>query len=671
MEDLKIGLEIHIPITSVESKLFCSCRNTSRYKPDRPNQYVCPVCLGLPGALPHPNEKAIYMAIKAAKALKCRLSDVLQFYRKHYFYPDLPKGYQITQYKAGGYAPLGENGLIRLSNSKIVRIRRVQIEEDPAKLIHPGGLGESDRVLIDYNRSGNPLIEVVTEPDITSPREARELLEKLIRLLMDIGVLDRSIEVVIMADANISLKGSARIEIKNIGSPKDVEKALEFEKMRLERYIMEGIETVQETRHWDDRRRVTVSIREKEVEEEYRYIPDPNIPPINITYLIEEVDREEILLEEDIYSKLVNMGVRGGYAEILSRDRGLYTVFIDVIDRLQLWNDKTTIDKAAGLFINEGRRLVKEGLPYKKVGEIIYSVLLMVKEGFLTLDDARRRILKRSTIARKEISRETLMEIINEIYNSVTTFREGVRDYIVGETLKKCEELGYSVNPAEVADIVENMLRKTVEKPRIPRVEKRFIPSPYRESIVKKKLEVKDAFILREGRYMLAGWIESKMIVGRKIFVILRDWSGKIQLVIDKDKDIYEFFKDIPRESFIEVEGILYEDRRAPGGVEVHVERARLLSEAYNPPLTLLDIARSSIPVRLKYRFLDIRRSYMRSILRFRAKLLNVIREYFIKNGFIEINKKKDANFYFFAVNVGFGYVKGIFYRKSKLSKVL
>ena len=640
---VRIGLEIHIPITSVETKLFCNCKNTSRYKPSRPNEFICPICLGLPGALPHPNEKAIYYAIKAAKALNSKINKIIQFYRKHYFYPDLPKGYQITQYKAGGYAPLGEGGFLKLKNGRIIKIRRIQIEEDPAKLIHPSGLGESDKVLIDYNRSGNPLIEVVTEPDLNTPREAREFLEKLIRLFIDIGVLDREIDIVIRADANISLGGSARIEIKNIGSPKDVEKALEFEEMRLRRYIQEGVKTIQETRHWDDRRRITVSIREKEAEEEYRYFPDPNIPPIDISYLIEDIEGEKIILEEDMYMRLISLGISSYYAEIISKDRELYNIFMNILDKLKI-NDTKLADRLANLCVNEGKRLINKGiLSYDKLEELLSSILSMMKEGLLTFKEAREKLMmKLSGEKLKIVDEDTLRKKVLDILNKAEKRERRFIDYIIGRVIEDLKKEGYKLDIKMLTDIVTEYVstgKKEIRKERV--IEKPPRPIPYTESLAKRKINISDAFIVRKGKYTLTGWIESKMIIGDIIFIILRDWSGSIQLVINKDSPAYNIIKRLPRETFISAEGELIEDRRAPGGVELHVYNISQLSEAYKPPLTLIDISRSSMPVRMKYRYLDIRRRYMKNILRFRSKLLNILREYFADNGFIEINTPK------------------------------
>lgn len=644
-KDVRIGLEIHVPITSVETKLFCSCPNTSRYKPKYPNQYECPVCLGLPGALPHPNEKAIYYAVKTAKALNSTFSRTLQFYRKHYFYPDLPKGYQITQFKAGGYAPIGEGGELRLSRDKTIRIRRVQIEEDPARLVHPGGLGESDKILIDYNRSGNPLIEIVTEPDIKSPREAREFLEKLRRLLLDIGVLDPEIESVLRADANISVGGSARIEIKNIGSPKDVEKALEFEYLRLRRYLEEGLRTVQETRHWDDRRRVTVSIREKEFEEDYRYFPDPNLPPADISYIIEEVEREKIMLEEDIFRELVSLGISSAYAEAISRDRNMYNLLRKIIERLDIKPGDKLLTILSNLLMNEGKRLINEGImDHEKLGDVIISLLTMVREGLITPEEAREKLGKKISKPRRMLEDDKLEEIVIQTINEIERFDNRVRDYLIGRILNKVDKQGYYVDRKKIIELVDRHIGKierVEHKPAETEMIETIRPMEYRKSIARKKLSIRDAFIVREGEALLTGWIESKMMLRNKIFIILRDWTGKIQVVVDKRDKVFDLIKKIPRESFISVKGVLYEDRRAPNGVELRATELELLSEAYKPPLSLMDLSRSSMPVRMKYRYLDIRRGYMKSILNFRSKLIFLIREFLYKRGFIEINTPK------------------------------
>ncbi len=293
MENVRIGLEIHVQITSLKTKLFCSCPADYRGKP--PNINVCPVCLGLPGALPVVNEEALKKAIMTALALNCKINPIVIFSRKHYFYPDLPKNYQITQY-AGAGAPIGTNGYIDIhyeGKTKRIRIRRLHLEEDPGRLVYPGeSIVSSPYVLIDYNRSGIALLEIVTDPDMTSPHEARLLLDKLRAILEYLEVSDLTLEGAMRVDANISIAGGERVEIKNIGSISEVEKALAYEIIRQREILRKGGRVKRETRHWDSLRGVTVTLREKEEEEDYRYFPDPDLPPIVVSEeLVEKIRR--------------------------------------------------------------------------------------------------------------------------------------------------------------------------------------------------------------------------------------------------------------------------------------------------------------------------------------------------------------------------------------------
>ncbi len=641
-------MEVHVPITSVKTKLFCSCPNTSRIIPEKPNQYICPICMGLPGSLPRPNKKALILGIRAAKALNSEISDTIQFYRKHYFYPDLPKGYQITQYEGGGHFPIGKGGFIKLSNDKKIRIRRLHIEEDPAKLIHPSGMGESRNVLIDYNRSGNPLIEVVTEPDINSPQEAKEFLEKLRRIFIRVGILDPKVDVLFRSDANVSIGASARIEIKNIGSSSDVEKAISFEIVRIKNYLKEGIKLIQETRHWDDRRRVTVSIREKEMEAEYRYFPDPNIPIINLGNLMSIALRDFPRLEDEVYEELTNIyRVSKEIASILSRDIQLYNIFIDVIDSLRLGKNRKIVRFVSKTLVNEGRRLLKEGsLDADKLKNLLLLLSKMVSEEMLSEGEARKRLLRISvkSIAKTKIPEEDeIKKYVDDFLVKSRVKYKGIRlrDYIVGKVVNAMEKDGWTPDPSKVARIVEDIVEIKEEKKGKRRITYFVTPEEYKESLVDRKISVEDAFIIGEGSYILTGWIESRMDVGNKLFIILRDWTGKIQCVSDKSKTVYKILSRLPKESFIVIKGNLVRDQRAPGGVEVKVDEVIHLGGSSPPPLSLRDLARSSVSVRLKYRYLDFRRKYMKNIMSFRAKLLKVLRSYFYNNDFIEINTPK------------------------------
>lgn len=291
-EGVVIGLEVHVQITSLRTKLFCRC--PSSYRDSPPNTNVCPVCLGLPGALPVLNRRAIEKAIAVALALNCRVSDRLVFVRKHYFYPDLPKNYQISQYDRYSLVPIAVGGNITINvdgSNKVVRIRRINIEEDTARIVYPEKtvLG-SKYALVDYNRSGVALLEIVTEPDLRTPREARIFLEKLSSILEHLDVADTSLEGAMRADANISIGGGSRVEIKNVGSPKELEKALAYEITRQLNILKSGGAVERETRHWIKEKGITLASRVKELEGDYRYFPDPDLPPVHVSReLVEEI----------------------------------------------------------------------------------------------------------------------------------------------------------------------------------------------------------------------------------------------------------------------------------------------------------------------------------------------------------------------------------------------
>lgn len=279
-ENVKIGLEVHCQLTSLKTKLFCGC--SADYRGKEPNTHVCPVCLGIPGALPVLNAKAVEVAVMIALALSTRVSQKMLFYRKNYFYPDMPKNFQISQYDRAGGIPLATGGYIDFGGKR-VRVRRIQLEEDPGKLSYEGTIDSSSYVLVDYNRAGIALVEIVTEPDLGNPKEARNFLRKLRSILEHLEVCNGDLEGAMRCDANISIAGGTRVEIKNISSFKEVERALRFEMARQRSLVEKGIKVPQETRHWDEARRITISLRVKEKEEDYRYFPEPDLVPIVIS----------------------------------------------------------------------------------------------------------------------------------------------------------------------------------------------------------------------------------------------------------------------------------------------------------------------------------------------------------------------------------------------------
>ena len=280
-----IGLEIHVELKT-KSKMFCSCANVS-FVDAKPNSSICPICMGYPGTLPVPNKTAIAWTQRAGAALGCELARISKFDRKHYFYPDLPKGYQISQYDQP-FCGEGTFEIIVDGQSKTVGLERIHLEEDAAKNLHPKG---ANYTLVDFNRAGTPLMEIVTKPDLRSPREAQLFLQELRRIMRALGVSDADMEKgQLRCDANISLreKGSSTLhpktEIKNVNSFKFVSKALEYEIERQRKLWEAGTPPVeQSTRGYNAATNTTTEQRTKEAAADYRYFPDPDLPPFEFT----------------------------------------------------------------------------------------------------------------------------------------------------------------------------------------------------------------------------------------------------------------------------------------------------------------------------------------------------------------------------------------------------
>ena len=315
-----IGLEIHCQLTNLNSKLFCPCK--ANYRGFEINENICPVCMGLPGSLPRLNQEAVKKATIIAMALNCSTPERIAFFRKNYFYPDSPKNFQTTQLNIYGDTSVGGPGSIMVGDKK-VRITRIQLEEDPGRLIYEGSSSKNQITLVDYNRAGTPLVEIVTEPDFETPKEVRDFLNILSDVLTNLGVADTSLEGAMRADANVSIEGGKKVEIKNIGSFHDLEKAAHFEITRQESLHSRGIEIVQETRHWDDQRKITVSSRSKEEDLDYRYFLEGDIPWVSIDADTHEKLKSE--MPESISSKkeryVSKYGIPTQVADVLSSDK--------------------------------------------------------------------------------------------------------------------------------------------------------------------------------------------------------------------------------------------------------------------------------------------------------------------------------------------------------------
>jgi aspartyl-tRNA(Asn)/glutamyl-tRNA(Gln) amidotransferase subunit B len=330
--EVVIGLEAHAQLLTA-SKMFCGCRTAFGATP---NTQTCPVCLGMPGVLPVINQKAVEFAIRTGLALNCTIAPMNRFARKNYFYPDLPKGYQISQYELPicehGWAEIGENG-----TAKRIRIRRAHLEEDAGKNLHTGIAGASH---VDLNRAGTPLLEIVTEPDMRSPDEAVAYLKKLRDILMYLEVCDGNMEEgSLRCEPNLSLRpvGSkelgTKVELKNINSFKFAKAAMEYEIKRQTKVLDEGGKVVQETRLWDPEKGETAVMRSKEEAHDYRYFPDPDLVPLRIaTEMVEEVRKTLPEMPEALYKRFMEeYGLPKYDADVLTSAKTLAKFFEDTV----------------------------------------------------------------------------------------------------------------------------------------------------------------------------------------------------------------------------------------------------------------------------------------------------------------------------------------------------
>ncbi len=382
--DVVIGLEVHVELAT-DSKLFCGC---ATYGSDKPNSRTCEVCLGHPGSKPVLNKKAVDYALRLGLALNCRISPELIFSRKSYFYPDMSKNYQITQYEI----PLGKNGKLKLNSGKTIGITRVHIEEDPASLVHPSGMQKSSYVLVDYNRSGDPLVEIVSEPDLSSPEEARDFMKQLILILNYLEIFDVN-RCLIKADVNISIKETnyTRVEIKNVTGFKEIERALKYEIERQKKNIKD---VVQETRAWDSDKGITFSLRKKEVEVEYGYIIDPDLVRIDLSKSwINSIKKEMPELAEEKLRKYEKEHGSIQSMAVIAKDKRLSEFFERVI------SDKKVNPKFASHWVElELKRVLnynKKKLSYTKIKpKHLIDIIKLIQDKRITEQTGRRLIEK-------------------------------------------------------------------------------------------------------------------------------------------------------------------------------------------------------------------------------------------------------------------------------------
>lgn len=426
--DVVIGLEIHVTLKTA-TKLFCGCRTaTEPGEEDLPNARTCEVCLGHPGSKPVLNKKALDYGIKLGLALGCKIAPSINFSRKTYFYPDMAKNYQITQFEI----PLGNNGEIILDSGKKVRLKRIHIEEDPASLIHQGKITTSPYVLVDYNRSGVPLVEVVTEPDMSSPDEAREFMKKLISVLSYIGVFDLE-KGIIKADANVSIKEKnyTRVEVKNITGFKEIERALNYEIVRQKKEPV-----TMETRAWDSEEGVTRSLRSKETEEDYGYIIDPDL----VEYEISEAMIKQIkvtipeLAAEKVERFILQYKITKDDAQVIASDYLMANLFEKAAKKVRSDTAVEWIRKELGGILNYNN---KEFSEVKLDHAEFLDLIEMVERGQVTKEIARnilRKLPFQQFKVKEYVQKEGLTAISGE-----------------GELKKLCE-VALVTNPGAVED---------------------------------------------------------------------------------------------------------------------------------------------------------------------------------------------------------------------------
>jgi aspartyl-tRNA(Asn)/glutamyl-tRNA(Gln) amidotransferase subunit B len=477
-----IGLEVHVQLLT-KTKIFCGC--STRFG-DAPNTNVCPVCLGLPGTLPVLNKRVVEMATLASLALHCAVNEHSRFARKNYFYPDLPKGYQISQYEL----PLARGGWLEIEHEgakKRIGITRLHLEEDAAKNLHEGFSQSAQKAYIDYNRCGTPLCEIVSEPDMRTPAEAYAYLTTLRQVLLYTGVSDCNMEEgSLRCDANVSvrLRGAkefgTKVEVKNLNSFRYLQKALEYE---IERHIgvLESSGRIsQETRLWNQAEGHTVSMRSKEKAHDYRYFPEPDLLPVHVS----AAWREEILRSlpkspSETREEFTRKYSLSPYdAEILTATKKLAEYFDQVLDQ-QFWGRKDA-KLAANWIQNEFLKLANE---YGKSAEkdewptpADAAVLLQrVQEKMLTaasakkvlthmfekgmgIDEAVRAVGGTTPLLDTSEIKQAALEVIEKNAANVAKYKagnEGVFMFFVGQVMKATRG---QANPQAVNDILRKLL---------------------------------------------------------------------------------------------------------------------------------------------------------------------------------------------------------------------
>jgi len=466
-----IGLEVHLQLAT-KTKAFCGC--STKFGAE-PNSHTCPVCLGFPGSLPVLNGEAFNFSIKVALALNCKIQDLIKFDRKNYYYPDLPKNFQISQYDM----PLSYDGFVDIISGdkpKRIRVKRVHLEEDAGKLMH-----ESARSLVDYNRAGMPLLEIVTEPDINSPDEAYDYLVKLKSILKYLRVSDCDMEKgSLRCDANISLrpkgetKLGTKVEIKNMNSFKNVRAGLEFEVKRQLSAIEDGEKIRQETRLWDADKEITLPMRSKEEAEDYRYFPEPDLVPFVVDK--NEVERVRNALPELPEAKCARFVKDMGLSEY---DASVITSDVDMAEYFEkasgLYANKKTI--ANWLMGDISAKLKEKELQINELGiqpKWLVNLLELIDTGTISGKMAKSVLAEaidtkcdpKEIVTRKGLSQvndrgeiETIIRsVLSKNAKSIADYKSGKKNalaFLIGQVMKESKG---KANPAVTGELLKKEL---------------------------------------------------------------------------------------------------------------------------------------------------------------------------------------------------------------------
>lgn len=483
-----IGMEIHVELKT-KSKMFCDSKNGLGLEKE-PNVNICPVCTGQPGTLPVANRQAIEFVQMAGLALNCELARVSKFDRKNYFYPDIPKGYQISQYDQ----PLCEKGHIKIDGREI-GITRIHMEEDTGKLVHPKG---ADYSLIDFNRAGVPLMELVTEPDIENGKEARLFCQKLQQIFRYLEISEADMEKGHMrCEVNISLHkegeeklSGTKVEVKNLNSFRVVEKAVDYEIKRQTEILKKGEKVAQETMGWDENRGETVAQRKKESAHDYRYFPEPDIPPMRFSdEYVEDLKRHLPELPDAKYARFVEeYELSKENAEVITGERDLAEYFEEVVsearEKMKTGEIKAALEKvlklAANYMVSElQKHLVKNGQTIKDVkitaenyaelvgiladGKINSSAGQAVLEEMYATGGDPSQIIEEKNLAQTSDAGE-LEKIVDEVLaknqQSVDDFKAGKQNalqFLMGQVMAATKG---KANPGMVMEILNKKINK-------------------------------------------------------------------------------------------------------------------------------------------------------------------------------------------------------------------